>query len=153
MTDKTVWFVTGASRGMGVDIVKAALAAGHAVVATDGKDTFVRLTTDQVENAGVAQMVPVPAKSTRIAVMGRMRGKPKNEREEKRAAVEVALGFRDARGGMINAGVVASEGSAYWRTFRREFQIPPGCAQVEVSARSIFAIGTFDFDTVRVEFK
>ena len=34
MTEKNVWFVTGASRGMGVDIVKAALAAGHAVVAT-----------------------------------------------------------------------------------------------------------------------
>src|SRR5688572_9060233 len=34
MTDKNVWFVTGAGRGMGVDIVKAALAAGHAVVAT-----------------------------------------------------------------------------------------------------------------------
>ena len=34
MTDKTVWFVTGAGRGMGVDLVKAALAAGHAVVAT-----------------------------------------------------------------------------------------------------------------------
>ncbi|MEA2602002.1 MAG: hypothetical protein QOF89_2994 [Acidobacteriota bacterium] len=34
MTDKNVWFVTGAGRGMGVDIVKAALAAGHRVVAT-----------------------------------------------------------------------------------------------------------------------
>jgi NAD(P)-dependent dehydrogenase (short-subunit alcohol dehydrogenase family) len=34
MTDKQVWFVTGAGRGMGVDIAKAALAAGHAVVAT-----------------------------------------------------------------------------------------------------------------------
>jgi NAD(P)-dependent dehydrogenase (short-subunit alcohol dehydrogenase family) len=34
MTDKSVWFVTGAGRGMGVDIVKSALAAGHAVVAT-----------------------------------------------------------------------------------------------------------------------
>jgi NAD(P)-dependent dehydrogenase (short-subunit alcohol dehydrogenase family) len=34
MSDKTVWFVTGAGRGMGVDIVKAALAARHAVVAT-----------------------------------------------------------------------------------------------------------------------
>src|SRR4029453_1718737 len=34
MSAKKVWFVTGASRGMGVDIVKAALAAGHAVVAT-----------------------------------------------------------------------------------------------------------------------
>jgi NAD(P)-dependent dehydrogenase (short-subunit alcohol dehydrogenase family) len=35
MSDKNnVWFVTGAGRGMGVDIAKAALAAGHAVVAT-----------------------------------------------------------------------------------------------------------------------
>src|SRR4051794_32945182 len=34
MADKNVWFVTGAGRGMGVDIVKAALAAGHRVVAT-----------------------------------------------------------------------------------------------------------------------
>jgi len=34
LTDKKVWFVTGAGRGMGVDSAKAALAAGHAVVAT-----------------------------------------------------------------------------------------------------------------------
>jgi NAD(P)-dependent dehydrogenase (short-subunit alcohol dehydrogenase family) len=34
MSDKKVWFVTGAGRGMGVDIAKAALAAGHAVVAS-----------------------------------------------------------------------------------------------------------------------
>jgi len=40
MTDKNVWFVTGAGRGMGVDIAKAALAAGHAVVAT-GRNTNV----------------------------------------------------------------------------------------------------------------
>lgn len=30
----SVWFVTGAGRGMGLDIAKAALAAGHQVVAT-----------------------------------------------------------------------------------------------------------------------
>ncbi len=34
MIDKKVWFITGAGRGMGVDIAKAALAAGNAVVAT-----------------------------------------------------------------------------------------------------------------------
>jgi NAD(P)-dependent dehydrogenase (short-subunit alcohol dehydrogenase family) len=34
MSEKKVWFVTGAGRGLGVDIAKAALAAGHAVVAT-----------------------------------------------------------------------------------------------------------------------
>ena len=34
MAEKKVWLVTGAGRGMGVDIAQAALAAGHAVVAT-----------------------------------------------------------------------------------------------------------------------
>jgi NAD(P)-dependent dehydrogenase (short-subunit alcohol dehydrogenase family) len=34
MIDKRVWFITGAGRGMGLDIAKAALAAGHKVVAT-----------------------------------------------------------------------------------------------------------------------
>jgi NAD(P)-dependent dehydrogenase (short-subunit alcohol dehydrogenase family) len=34
MTDKKTWFITGAGRGMGVEFAKAALAAGHNVVAT-----------------------------------------------------------------------------------------------------------------------
>lgn len=34
MTDSTVWFITGAARGMGIDLTRAALAAGHRVVAT-----------------------------------------------------------------------------------------------------------------------
>ncbi len=38
MTDKKVWFITGAGRGMGVDIAKAALVTGHQVVAT-GRNT------------------------------------------------------------------------------------------------------------------
>jgi NAD(P)-dependent dehydrogenase (short-subunit alcohol dehydrogenase family) len=33
-TDKKTWLITGAGRGMGVDFAKAALAAGHNVVAT-----------------------------------------------------------------------------------------------------------------------
>ncbi len=37
MTDKKIWLVTGAGRGMGTDIARAALDAGHAVVAT-GRD-------------------------------------------------------------------------------------------------------------------
>ena len=37
MTDRQVWLITGAGRGLGVDIAKAALAAGHSVVAT-GRD-------------------------------------------------------------------------------------------------------------------
>ena len=38
MSQKKVWFITGAGRGMGVDIARAALAAGHRVVAT-GRNT------------------------------------------------------------------------------------------------------------------
>ena len=34
MTGKKIWFITGAGRGLGVDIAKAALAAGNTVVAT-----------------------------------------------------------------------------------------------------------------------
>ncbi len=49
MSDKNVWFITGAGRGMGVDIAQAALAAGHAVVAT-GRDTGA--VTDAVGEAG-----------------------------------------------------------------------------------------------------
>src|SRR6266550_4365993 len=38
MANQKIWFITGAARGMGVDFAKAALAAGHTVVAT-GRDT------------------------------------------------------------------------------------------------------------------
>ncbi len=34
MVNEQTWFVTGAGRGMGVDIAKAALSGGYAVVAT-----------------------------------------------------------------------------------------------------------------------
>jgi NAD(P)-dependent dehydrogenase (short-subunit alcohol dehydrogenase family) len=37
MSSKKVWFITGAGRGMGVNFAKAALAAGHSVVAS-GRD-------------------------------------------------------------------------------------------------------------------
>ncbi len=38
MRNRKVWFITGAGRGMGLDIAKAALAAGYRVVAT-GRNT------------------------------------------------------------------------------------------------------------------
>jgi NAD(P)-dependent dehydrogenase (short-subunit alcohol dehydrogenase family) len=41
MTEKQVWLITGAGRGLGIDIAKAALAAGHAVVATARKTQSV----------------------------------------------------------------------------------------------------------------
>ena len=42
MTEKKVWFITGAGRGIGVDIAKAALAAGNALVATGRSAERVR---------------------------------------------------------------------------------------------------------------
>jgi NAD(P)-dependent dehydrogenase (short-subunit alcohol dehydrogenase family) len=50
MTDKKVWFVTGAGRGMGVDIAKAALAAGHAVVAAGRNPDTVTAALGQDED-------------------------------------------------------------------------------------------------------
>src|SRR5688572_1911312 len=37
VSQKKVWFITGAGRGMGADFARAVLAAGHALVAT-GRD-------------------------------------------------------------------------------------------------------------------
>jgi NAD(P)-dependent dehydrogenase (short-subunit alcohol dehydrogenase family) len=42
MPEKKVWIITGAGRGMGVEIAKAALAAGHASVATGRKIETVK---------------------------------------------------------------------------------------------------------------
>ena len=61
MTDKNVWFVTGAGRGMGVDIVNAALAAGHAVVATGRKpDAVTRALTETDQSLVVTLDVTRP---------------------------------------------------------------------------------------------
>jgi len=131
----------------------AAYHTGTAAVSNDGKDTFLRLSNAQPDNAGAAQEIEVPPKAKTVSVLGRMRGKPRNEKDEKRAAVEVCLRYRDATGANMSAAVVASKRSPYWHTFRRTFTLPPGCTKIEVVARSIFAVGVFDFDEVRVEFK
>ncbi len=50
MTDSTVWFITGAARGMGIDIAKAALAAGHSVAATARNEAKVTEALGDHEN-------------------------------------------------------------------------------------------------------
>ena len=50
MTDKKVWFITGAGRGMGVAIAKAALAAGNAVVATARDPEAVTQSVGEVDD-------------------------------------------------------------------------------------------------------
>jgi NAD(P)-dependent dehydrogenase (short-subunit alcohol dehydrogenase family) len=67
-----VWFVTGAGRGMGVDIAKAALAVGHEVVAT-GRNI------DQTEERGrlsLTQQLGFQAfgRQARLATEGRPLG-------------------------------------------------------------------------------
>ena len=56
MTDKRVWFITGAGRGMGVDFAKAALAAGNAVVATGRNTEAVRAAVGDAEDLLVVQL-------------------------------------------------------------------------------------------------
>ena len=56
MTDKKVWFITGTSRGMGVDFAKAALAAGHAVVATGRNPDGVAKAVGQAEDLLVVKL-------------------------------------------------------------------------------------------------
>jgi NAD(P)-dependent dehydrogenase (short-subunit alcohol dehydrogenase family) len=56
MTDKRVWFITGAGRGMGVDIAQAALAAGHAVVATGRNTEAVAEAVGEADDLLVVQL-------------------------------------------------------------------------------------------------
>ena len=50
MTEKRVWLITGAGRGLGVDIARAVLATGHAVVATGRNAAKVEAAVGRHEN-------------------------------------------------------------------------------------------------------
>ena len=74
MTEKSVWFVTGAGRGMGVDIVRAALAAGHAVVATGRNTDAVTRALGEADDLLVVKLDvtrPEDAKAAVAAVVNR----------------------------------------------------------------------------------
>jgi NAD(P)-dependent dehydrogenase (short-subunit alcohol dehydrogenase family) len=47
VSNKKIWFITGAGRGMGADFARAALTAGHAVVATGRNSNAVSMTLGQ----------------------------------------------------------------------------------------------------------
>src|SRR5215218_7506199 len=51
-----VWFITGAGRGMGVDIAKAALAAGYKVVATGRNTDNVAKALGEAENLLIVKL-------------------------------------------------------------------------------------------------
>ena len=56
MINRKVWFITGAGRGMGTDIARAALAAGHAVVATSRDTSAVAGAAGQSDDLLVARL-------------------------------------------------------------------------------------------------
>jgi NAD(P)-dependent dehydrogenase (short-subunit alcohol dehydrogenase family) len=69
-----VWLVTGAGRGMGVDIAQAALAAGHAVVATGRNPEKVARVVGESDNLLTAKLDvtdPVDAQAAVHAVVDR----------------------------------------------------------------------------------
>ena len=68
MTEKRVWLVTGAGRGMGVDIAKAALAAGHAVVATGRNPDKVSAAVDAHDDLMVVELDVTDPASAAAAV-------------------------------------------------------------------------------------
>jgi len=68
MTDKKVWFITGAGRGMGVEIVRAALAAGHAVVATGRNNDAVAEAVGETDDLLVTELDITSLPSAEAAV-------------------------------------------------------------------------------------
>jgi NAD(P)-dependent dehydrogenase (short-subunit alcohol dehydrogenase family) len=67
-TDTKTWLVTGAGRGMGVDFARAALAAGHNVVATGRNLDTVRTTIGDHEQLLVTELDITDAQSAERAV-------------------------------------------------------------------------------------
>ena len=78
MTDKQVWFITGAGRGMGVDFAKAALAAGNAVVATGARPRGVTkavgeaTTSSRSSSTSPAPRTPRPRSQAAVERFGRI---------------------------------------------------------------------------------
>jgi NAD(P)-dependent dehydrogenase (short-subunit alcohol dehydrogenase family) len=63
-----VWFITGATRGMGTDIAKAALAAGNAVVATGRSPKKVAAAVGAAENLLSVKLDVTDAADAKAAV-------------------------------------------------------------------------------------
>jgi NAD(P)-dependent dehydrogenase (short-subunit alcohol dehydrogenase family) len=68
MSDKQTWFITGAGRGMGVDIARAALDAGHAVVATGRKTEIVHEALGESDDLMVVELDVTSIASAEAAV-------------------------------------------------------------------------------------
>ena len=67
-TEKKTWLITGAGRGMGVDIAKAALAAGHNVVATGRNPDAVAEALGDADHLLVAKLDVTSTQDAEAAV-------------------------------------------------------------------------------------
>src|SRR6476646_2154553 len=63
-----IWLITGAGRGMGVDIAKAALAAGHAVVATGRNTSAVSEAVGEADDLMVVKLDITSPEEAKAAV-------------------------------------------------------------------------------------
>src|SRR6476646_641751 len=75
MTRKKVWLITGAGRGLGVDIAKAALAAGHSVVATGRRPEKVAAAIGDHDDLTITKLdvtSPSDAQAAVEAAIGRL---------------------------------------------------------------------------------
>jgi NAD(P)-dependent dehydrogenase (short-subunit alcohol dehydrogenase family) len=68
MSDKKTWFITGAGRGMGVDFAKAALAAGHNVVATGRNPDAVAKAVGEADDLLVVKLDVTSTQDAEAAV-------------------------------------------------------------------------------------
>jgi NAD(P)-dependent dehydrogenase (short-subunit alcohol dehydrogenase family) len=68
MSKQKVWLVTGASRGLGIDIAKAALGAGHAVAATGRDPQKVEAAIGRHENLLITKLDVTSTTDAKAAV-------------------------------------------------------------------------------------
>src|SRR5438034_6283400 len=68
MTDKNIWFITGAGRGMGVDLAKTALAAGNAVVPTGRNTDAVTKAVGEADDLLVVKLDITSPQDAEVAV-------------------------------------------------------------------------------------
>jgi NAD(P)-dependent dehydrogenase (short-subunit alcohol dehydrogenase family) len=68
MTSDKTWFITGAGRGMGIDFTKAALAAGHNVVATGRSPDAVAKAVGESDGLLVAKLDVTSTEDAEAAV-------------------------------------------------------------------------------------
>jgi NAD(P)-dependent dehydrogenase (short-subunit alcohol dehydrogenase family) len=74
MGGKETWFITGAGRGMGVDIARAALDAGHAVVATGRNTDAIRAALGDSDDLLVVELDITSVESAQAAVEAALDG-------------------------------------------------------------------------------